>query len=169
MKKLAIKTYGKIVTFTIAFLGIIIGNESCVMYGTPSADFIIRGKVTDVNTNQPIPKIRIVVPFLHSADYGDTVYTNLNGEYVVKQNDFPIFSEPRRVLASDVDGEENGLYLSDTLEFSFTKNDRIKRGSGSWYEGTFEKKNQNFSLKKVEAIPMYGVMPAKFDEQKEKS
>ncbi len=166
MKKLALKTYGKVVGLIFAFIGIITGSESCAMYGTPSADFIIKGKVTDATTDQPVRNIRVVVPFLNSDNYGDTTFTNSNGEYVIKQNDFPSFDTPKLVIAADVDGQVNGLYGPDTLKVYFTKKDRIKRGSGGWYEGTFEKTNQNFKLQKSNIIPMYGVMPAKFEEKK---
>lgn len=165
MKKIAIKTYGKIVAFFLSIVGILVSSQSCGMYGTPSADFIVKGKVTDALTDLPIQNIRVVMPYLHSYSHGDTVYTNAKGEYAIKQFDFPVFSEPRLVISSDVDGDKNGFYVGDTLKVYFTKKDRIKRGSGSWYEGVFEKTGQNFKLKHIEAIPMYGVIPAKYEEK----
>lgn len=59
MKKIALKTYGKILAFILSFFGL----SSCeiieprVEYGTPSADYIVKGKVSDKFTNQPIKGI----------------------------------------------------------------------------------------------------------------
>lgn len=145
MKKIVLKTYGKTIAYLLGLSGII---TSCIAkYGTPYADFIIKGKVTDAETSQPIENIRVVFLVEDQLGIGDTVFTNANGEYTVSYGYLPEFSKEKAVIATDVDGEANGLYKADTLKVRFTKKDRIKKGKGSEYEGAFEKVNQNFLLK----------------------
>lgn len=170
MKKVVLKTYGKIIAAILSFIGIMLGNSSCINdktapeYGIPNADFIVKGKVTDAANTAPINKIRIVVPKSYYPLKGDTVYTNANGEYEVKFNDFPNPNTTFKVIASDMDKEANGgWYVSDTLKIQFTDKDKIKNGE-HWYAGTFQKTNQNFALKH-ETLAEYGVKPAPFKEK----
>lgn len=165
MKKIILKTYGKTIAYLLGLSGII---TSCIAeYGAPYADFIIKGKVTDAETSLPIPKVAIIRTFGDYTDYGDTIYTNASGEYTFSYEDFPNFSEEKMLVASDVDKEANGLYEGDTLKVRFAKNDRIKKGKGNWYEGVFEKVNQDFKLKRIETVAEYGVRPASFKEDEE--
>ena len=63
MKKIAIKTYGKIITLLFALLGIGTGCEKPLPvpeYGVPAADFIIKGKVTDKESKKPIKNIAVI-------------------------------------------------------------------------------------------------------------
>lgn len=166
MKRIALKTYGKILAFILSFFGL----SSCdfyprVEYGTPSADYIVKGKVTDAQTNVPVKGIGIIVP----NKLCDTVYTNEQGDYKVELNTFPYWNEKMKVIAKDLDGSANGSFESDSLEIEFTSKDQTKKASGNWYSGTFEKTNQNFKLKQQDMpIPMYGVMQAPFKESEHK-
>ena len=84
----------------------------------------------------------------YTSPYGnDTVRTNVEGNYELKLTSFPYRSEDMIVYASDLDGEENGLYKSDTLRIkaSELKQTAKKRG---WYAGTFEKTGADFTLNK---------------------
>lgn len=172
MKKAALKTYGKIVGILLSLVTFLTGcdwpfsPEPIAEYGVPSAEFIIKGKVTSSATEKPIKNIRVVIPGIKYPLQGlDTTYTDANGEYEVKYGDFPIFSEQYKVIFSDTDGTNNdGQFKSDTLKVSFSAEDQIKKGSGSWYSGIFQKTNQNIALKKDEAIAMYGVMGANYKE-----
>ncbi|MGC3977033.1 MAG: radical SAM-associated putative lipoprotein [Paludibacteraceae bacterium] len=177
MKKVALKTYGKIISIFLSFFGFFFGCTTEPMYGViaeygaPSADYKIKGKITDATTQKPIKNIRVVIPYKSQPMYGrDTTYTNADGEYEAQFNDFPNFAEAYQVIASDPDGIDNdGLFKSDTLDIQFSKNDLEKKGDGNWYVGTYQKNNQNFSLHKEEIAPMYGVMGAKYkDNSKQK-
>lgn len=159
MKKIALKAYGKIVTVILSIFGITFAGISCIHdtpapeYGVPSADYIVKGKVTDATTNQPIKGIGIIVPDRAHPEYGDTVYTNDQGDYKVELlKTFPYWNEKMKVIAKDLDGMENGEFRSDSIEISFSHKDLIKKGSGNWYEGTFEKAGQDFKLKKEETV-----------------
>ncbi len=171
MKKIALKTYGKILAIILSFFGL----SSCeiieprVEYGTPSADYIVNGKVSDKITNQPIKGIGVIVPNRVYPKHGDTVYTNELGEYTLDlKNAFPYSNEQMKVIAKDLDGNKNGIYEKDSIELSFTQKDQITKGSGSWYSGVYKKTNQNFKLVRTDVIPMYGVMASKYDEKEEK-
>jgi len=175
MKKLFVNIYGKSIATLISLIGILAGFGSCigdqpVEYGTPNADFVIAGTVKDAATSKPINKIRIVVQDKQYPTYGiDTVYTDENGNYEIKFKDMPDIELPYKVVASDADGSNNGgLFKSDTLKIEFTKSDRIKSGSGNWYDGIYKKTNQNFSLKESGVIAMYGVMGTSYKENEEK-
>lgn len=92
MKKVALKTYAKIVTLLMSFVGFLTGcnfiPNDIAEYGVPSADFIAKGKVVDKATNQPIPYIRII----GKEDVGgfnpqtDTVFTKSDGTYTLEMN-----------------------------------------------------------------------------------
>lgn len=165
MKKIVLKAYGKILTFLLTLFGIT--NCVSVEYGTPDADFIIRGKVKDAETFQSIPKIGIIRSLGYSEEYFDTTYTNASGEYEFKYGGFPEFDGEIMVIAKDLDGEENGLYKADTLKIRFTNKDLVKKGKGEWYQGVYEKSEQNFALEREipKVYPMYGVFPTSYKEK----
>ncbi|MFV0391680.1 MAG: radical SAM-associated putative lipoprotein [Paludibacteraceae bacterium] len=168
MKKLALKTYGKILAFVLSLFGL----HSCdiveprVEYGTPSADYIVKGKITSVDTKKPIKGIRVITPYDMYKDQADTVLTNESGEYEVKKSRvFPYKYGKMKIYAEDPDGESNdGTFNPDSLEVTFTKNDLIKKGSGNWYEGTYQKTEQNISLRN-QPIAEYGVRAAEYKEK----
>ncbi len=171
MKKIALKTYGKILAIILSFFGL----SSCditeprVEYGTPSADYIVKGKISDKFTNQPIKGIGVIVPSRVYLKHGDTVYTNELGEYTLDlKNSFPYWNEKMKVIAKDLDAEKNGIYEKDSIELTFSEKDLVKKGTGNWYDGVYEKTNQNFKLLRTDVIPLYGVMQAAFKEEDKK-
>lgn len=166
MKKIALKTYGKLLAFILSFFGLSNCDivEPRVEYGTPSADYIVKGKVIVEGTNTPIEGIGIIVPDRQQKNYGDTVYTDARGEYTIElKGVFPFGTEKMKVIAKDLDEDKNGLFQADSTEISFTKNDLVKKGSGNWHEGTYQKTNQNFSLDHA-VVAEYGVRQAPFKD-----
>ncbi len=152
MKKIALKTYGKLLALILSFFGL----SSCeiieprVEYGTPSADYLVKGKVTNIDTEKPIEGIGIIVPNKNQYIRSDTVYTNAQGEYKIELiHAFPYHNEKMKVIAKDLDGEKNGIFYADSIEVSFSAKDQTKKGSGGWYDGRYEKSEQNFKLKEV--------------------
>ena len=129
MKRIQIKwfkTYNVVIYAILSTLGFTM--SSCgAMYGTPEADFIIQGKVTDIRTNQPIKHIQVEVNDWKKSS------TDANGKYKITINDFPE-SKTFPVCFRDVDGDLNGSYMDlDTIvEF---KDPKFKGGKGAWYEG----------------------------------
>ena len=163
MKKIMLKTYGKILTLFFTFLGMMTGcdiNQLKCEYGVPSADFIIKGKVTDKSSQKPIKNIAIIRK-AHTSPYGnDTVKTNADGEFEMKFTEFPGLDH--WIFAEDLDGTKNGgLYAPDSLKVNSAQMRKVKKGSGSWFSGTFEKTDANFQLKH-ETLAMYGVPSAEY-------
>lgn len=149
MKKIVLKTYAKIVAALLGVVSFVAGcdlipsGDTRAEYGTPSADFVIKGKVVDKSSQKPIENIAIIRKM---RSHGiDTARTNAKGEYELKFNDFPGIDH--WIFAEDLDGTENGgLYAPDSINVNSSTMQNIKKGSG-WYKGAFEKNDVNFQLK----------------------
>lgn len=169
MKRVALKTYGKMVAFLLGIIGFfngcnIIPNGGIAEYGTPSADFVVKGKVTDQLTNLPI-KNMAVIHKSRSSPYGnDTTLTNNKGEYELNFNITAFGAEDITVYASDIDGPQNDTYVGDTIKIKASELTRIKKGDGHWYDGKYEKTEINFKLSA--SVAMYGVLSAEYKEIK---
>ncbi|MDR1610573.1 MAG: radical SAM-associated putative lipoprotein [Candidatus Symbiothrix sp.] len=113
-------------------------------YGTPTADYTVKGAVVDKKTGKPIPGIRVA----YSPDgamlmYGVTptpykekasVTTNAKGEY--KLTEKSSFEEILPVYVSDIDGDQNGLYRDTVLTVNFKDAVRSGKPQG-WYVGEY--------------------------------
>ena len=107
-------------------------------YGTPYADYTIKGVVVNKATGKPIAGIRVryepesrVYPMYGTVPAPYTpkahVLTNSKGEF--KLTDNVCTGEYRmidgvlmlRVSVEDIDGEENGLFQSEYLQVDFSK------------------------------------------------
>ena len=129
------KTSNAIIFGLLALLGF---ASSCskepnskVEYGTPSAKFIVNGKVNSKETNIPIKNIRVVMD-------RDTSFTDNEGNYqVVENNGFPD-NQTFHIHFQDIDSTINGDYenLDTTVEFV---NPQFVNGDGHWYEGETSK------------------------------
>ena len=116
-------------------------------YGTPNADYTIKGTVVNKANGKPIEGIRVgydsgsqIVPMygVLPAPYRPktSVLTNVKGEYKLTVNTFP-FPEPTiPVFIDDIDGEENGWFQSEMLEVDFSKAERTGKPN-NWYEGEY--------------------------------
>ena len=134
----------------IAALLAMLGYESCSNseleeYGCPSADYQVKGSVTDL-TGTPIPGIRIEAPYGSVVDsqFGQIVQTDAQGQFTLKE-----FSNMKgiEIVVEDIDGEANGgEFLSDTINVEKLPKTQVEKGSG-WYQGKFEV-NANIRLKK---------------------
>jgi putative lipoprotein (rSAM/lipoprotein system) len=131
MKIKILKSYNVLIAGLLAILGFVIACDSRDEYGTPSAKFIVNGKVKSSETDQPIENIRVTMQ-------GDTAYTDANGAYqVVNKWGFPT-EQTYNIEFQDIDGEINGeFYNLDTIvEF---KNPIFTGGDGEWYRGETSK------------------------------
>ena len=100
-------------------------------YGTPYADFEIKGKVTDASTSGPLQGIEVsaldndAVPMV-------SVTTDVEGRFELTGSFFP--AESIVIRANDIDGEENGgLFAPATITVQL---DRSAGGDG-WYSGKY--------------------------------
>jgi putative lipoprotein (rSAM/lipoprotein system) len=125
----------------LALLGFA-GITSCiprVEYGSPHANFTIKGKVTN-EQGAAIPGIQVEVVKYKTDTYQavDTVYTQSNGDfewnssYIAGTNDTTF-----DIISTDIDGEKNGSYKTDMASVSFKREDL--KGGKSWYQGKAEK------------------------------
>jgi putative lipoprotein (rSAM/lipoprotein system) len=131
VKNKILRTYNVILVGLLSILGFASSCESRMEYGTPSAKFIVNGKVTSAETNQPIENIRV-------AMQGDTSFTDSNGVYqVIDKWGFPS-DQIYNILFHDIDGETNIEFtdLDTIVEF---KDPKFSGGDGDWYSGETSK------------------------------
>ena len=141
-----LKTYNALIVFLISALGF---ASSCdiyggKMYGTPSADFIIKGKIESSSTNNPVAGIKVKMSHQLMTDKGnitvgmDSTFSDApNGTYQVRANDQFPDSQTFKLSITDVDGAQNGEFeaLDTTIVF---QNPKFSNGSGSWNQGQTE-------------------------------
>lgn len=127
VRKRILISYNFLLKGLIAILGFV---PSCIPgteYGTPSAKFIVNGKVTSAATNLPVENIRVIMQ-------GDTSFTDAGGMYqVIDKYGFPT-SQTFPVSFQDVDGDTNIKFndLDTIVEF---KDPKFTGGDGDWYHG----------------------------------
>lgn len=105
------------------------------MYGTPSADYEIKGKVLDAD-GDPIKGIKVnVQDDWHSAftSQGTECQSLDNGDYSVRIKTFP--TDKLHLIVQDIDGAENGgEFDNKTIELDFSKIE-YTGDKGAWYKG----------------------------------
>ena len=127
------------------------GGTLC-MYGTPTADFVVKGKVLDM-TDNPIKGIAVTLP----DTYCDTVYTKEDGSYELEWEGFP--SDTADLKFTDVDDEANGGRFESLVKS--VELERQKKGSG-WYEGLYAAFGVDVNLYE-EMVCEYGTPYATFE------
>lgn len=124
----------RFLAFLCSVLGISVmacNGDEPEMYGTPMADYEVKGLVTDTE-GTPIEGIRVKIgasstEFFHGQGL-DKLYTGKDGKYNVEFTQFPA----SRIYVSFSD--ENGVYegLIDYAEVKYTGK------SDAWYKGRAE-------------------------------
>ena len=112
-----------------------INMSSCELvameYGCPSANFNVKGKVTDPQGN-PIPGIQV------NGNWDNDI-TNASGDYSLSATADPPYPEDTiQIVFADVDSSENGSYRNDTASVVFRHSD-LTGGDGHWFEGAATK------------------------------
>jgi putative lipoprotein (rSAM/lipoprotein system) len=153
MKKI-IKTTNWILAGCLSLLGFVSCTKALVLYGvpddilpeygTPNADYTVKGAVVNKVTGKPIKGIRVgyssenlVTEYgVIQQSYSQSPYvlTNEEGEFKLTNNIFPVNEIP--VFVEDIDGEENGLFQSEQIQVDFTKAEHTKKGD-RWYSGEY--------------------------------
>lgn len=103
-------------------------------YGTPYADYEIKGKVVD-NQGYPIANIQIEISdSIPESGWmqKDTLYTDSDGKFQWKRGDFP--GSTFQLISRDIDEEDNGGQFVTKTSFVSFRNANFK-GGGTWYEG----------------------------------
>lgn len=140
MKQNALKFFDKLV---MAILGLFPFLSACdeprTLYGTPSATYVVKGRVTDEATHAPLKNIRVM---LHENDdipnyRMDTVYTDELGAYNLTFNGYSRENLSIYLKAEDVDGEANGgLYQPKVDSVVVTESNWDKSDADGWNIGT---------------------------------
>lgn len=139
MKIKLLSVYSRILSFVLVFLGF----QSCSTvdpkdeYGTPSAKFIVKGKVE--NGDKEVSGLKVALGVINKGydkekvRYVDSVNTDVKGLFKVSIKDFPT-SQKFVIKYEDIDEEKNGLLetVIDTVRFD---NPSFTNGSGGWYVG----------------------------------
>ena len=102
-------------------------------YGVPHTDYSVKGMVVNKVTGKPVEGIWVGYrPYdvITAAAYKHVI-TDAKGEFKLTNH----FS-PGNVYVEDIDGEENGLFLSENLEVDFSKAVRTEKPKG-WYGGEY--------------------------------
>lgn len=127
-------------------------GEVRLMYGVPTMNFQLRGKVTDAN-GRPISGIKVnmlergmevqgtelqgdparVKEFLENT----AVTTDSRGHFALENSGIP--QEQVRLLVRDVDGTENGSLQDRLVEIEVTPDAVDRTNAGGWNQGTFRK------------------------------
>jgi putative lipoprotein (rSAM/lipoprotein system) len=122
-----LKSFSALITGLMAILGFAATCEPRVEYGTPSAEFVVNGKVTAAGTQVPIENIRVTMQ-------GDTAFTDEQGNYQVSDKwGFPT-DQAYDIRFRDIDNEANGEYQDLDTVAEFT-DPEFTGGDGNWYEG----------------------------------
>jgi len=141
-------TFLKVANCALAGLISILSFSGCKKsgleeYGVPKADYTFKGSVVNKADEKPIEGIRVgyitafqpIIPT--PSNLKASVATDAKGEFVITKNIYPIFSyQTITVYVEDIDGEEYGLFQSDTLDVDFSDAQQTKR-SDKWYDGEF--------------------------------
>ena len=111
------------------------GGESLDEYGSPTADFEIKGNVTDPQGN-PVPNIRVA----ETGAYGNFNETRSDSKgYYTTEWKGGYSRGPYTFSFTDTDGPLNGGDFAERIvEVTFKNADLISPGSG-WYEGVYSK------------------------------
>lgn len=110
----------------------------------PDMDYKIIGTVTD-EAGTPVEGIRVVIPNVaydrnRNCLVSDTLFTDSKGQYVSPKHN-GTFPAREGMLFDDVDGEKNGLFLSQSLTPEDVLNapsKLVKKEDGNLYDGVFE-------------------------------
>lgn len=103
-----------------------------VMYGVPSADFEVKGRVSD-SENRPLKDIKVTV----RVNDGRPVpsITDSEGRYAIRTDVFVARDFRAWVKAEDIDGDGGeGRFEADSVSVDIVRSD-FKGASGDWYNG----------------------------------
>lgn len=112
------------------------GGEGSYMYGTPYAEYTVKGRVKDA-AGRPIAGIEVRRPF--GVPDPAAVRTDTQGAYVFEASENVLYCPPVLTF-TDTDGPAGGGdFAEKEVEVVFTESDRTGQREGSWMYGRFER------------------------------
>jgi len=148
IKNKFLRSYNALIVSLISFLGF---ASSCdpigggkAMYGTPTAEFVVKGKVgTDINSPVAGIKVEMNMEITNGTEkvsylLNSTSSAESTGAYKVTGGGQSPGNQTFKIKFTDVDGALNGEFetLDTTIVF---KDPKFVNGDGSWYVGQTEK------------------------------
>lgn len=137
----------RLTRYLIATLLGLLGFSACsddeedntpLMYGVPTADYIIKGTVTDEAGN-PIEGL-LVIPYFRQGTVDSSQYptTTTDSDGAFKLDTLKGWDWVPPIVVADQDGEANGgHFIPDTL--TYKDFERVPLGGGQeWHMGLFE-------------------------------
>lgn len=140
MGKNILKTSNRICGFILGLLGFSLGCQSCGLqtdaYGSPSADYVITGRVTDANSN-PIKNIEVNITREEGGkDYSIGILnTDDKGEFLFEKIREGWGETNYTLKYRDTDGVENGGEFEDMTQGVEFKYEDFTGGDHDWYSG----------------------------------
>lgn len=123
-------------------------GEAALMYGVPTMDYVLKGRVID-KEGKPVKGMQVILvnqtvdisptnmdegnQFVRDYITNASDTTDAEGTFECHMKDVPI--ETQHVIVRDIDATSNGIYEDQMMEVNFTKEDQTTEGSG-WYVGT---------------------------------
>jgi putative lipoprotein (rSAM/lipoprotein system) len=146
-----LKSTNSLIFLLISILGFSLSckkEDQARMYGSPHADYIIKGKIVSVADNQPIPDIIIEMRAVKTEGQERNTYLTGTG-FSNGYGDFQLMdvggSDSYELKFTDTDGALNGQY--ETLDTTIVFQDpKFTGGDGQWYGG-YTEKEVNIKLK----------------------
>ena len=147
IKRLLIKGINLIFAGILSMLGFVgCAKHGLVEYGSPNADYTIKGAVINKATGNPIEGIRVA----YSRDYAGVMYgvipvpytpknqvlTNGKGEFKLTDRFEGGGNKIIPVFVEDIDGEQNGLFQMEYLEVDFSQAEHGGKPK-NWYGGEY--------------------------------
>ncbi|MDR1864327.1 MAG: radical SAM-associated putative lipoprotein [Bacteroidales bacterium] len=149
--KQIIKKTNAVLAFLLGLFGFYGCEKGSIEYGTPHADYTVKGKIIDKATKKSIKGVRVVFePARPIYMYGVPV-TGYNpksavsddgGNYKLTESSLNALIpnipdlQQQEVYFLDVDGEENGLYRDTMIVVDFAQAEKTKK-QNNWYEGEY--------------------------------
>lgn len=112
-------------------------DEPADEYGTPHATYKISGRVMN-KSGEAIPGIQIELEETLYSGYAAITCSDSKGEYEIERETVGR-TDKMRLIASDIDEEENGLYRNDTIQVLIEDKDYYDKGKG-WNVGKANKR-----------------------------
>lgn len=123
-------------------------GEAALMYGVPTMDYVLKGRVID-KEGKPVKGMQVILvnqtvdispenmdegnQFVRDYIASSSDTTDAEGTFECHMKDVPI--ETQHVIVRDIDASKNGIYEDQMMEVNFTKEDQTSEGRG-WYVGT---------------------------------